>query len=58
LTAGPGTAVLDGTAPLLDQIPVTVTGHDIIPALYVTAVAALAMVGPYSRPETASSELA
>jgi MHS family proline/betaine transporter-like MFS transporter len=58
LTAGLGTAVLDGTAPLVEQILVNVTGFDLIPAVYVTVVAAVAMFALAGRPETASSELA
>jgi MFS transporter, MHS family, proline/betaine transporter len=58
LTAGLGTAVLGGTAPLVEQILVTVTGFDLIPAVYVTVVAAVALFALAGRPETAASELA
>ena len=58
LTAGLGTAVLGGTAPLVEQLLVEVTGIDLIPAAYVTVVAAAALFVLAGRPETASSELA
>ena len=57
LTAGLGTAVLGGTAPLVEQILVKVTGIDLLPAVYVTVVAAVALLALNGRPETASSEL-
>jgi MFS transporter, MHS family, proline/betaine transporter len=58
LTAGLGTAILGGTAPLTHQILVTMTGYDVVPAVYVTVVAALTIIGAADWPETASSELA
>ncbi len=58
LTAGLGTAVLGGTAPLVEQILVTVTGSTSLPAVYVTVVAAVTMFALAGRPETASAELA
>ncbi len=57
LTAGLGTAVLGGTAPLLDQVLVTVTGYDVLPAVYAAVVATLALLVLSGRPESASSEL-
>ena len=58
LTAGLGTAVLGGTAPLVEQILVRVTGFDALPAVYVTVVAAVTMFAMAGRPETALAELA
>jgi MHS family proline/betaine transporter-like MFS transporter len=57
LTAGLGTAILGGTAPLVDQVLVTVTGYDVLPAVYAAVVAVLALLALSGRPETASSEL-
>jgi MHS family proline/betaine transporter-like MFS transporter len=57
LTAGLGTAILGGTAPLVDQVLVTVTGYDVLPAVYAAVVAVLALLALSSRPETACSEL-
>jgi len=58
LTAGLGTAALGGTAPLVEQILVRVTGLDLIPAVYVIVVAAVTMFVLAARPETALVELA
>lgn len=53
-----GTAVLGGTAPLVEQILVRVTGLDLIPAVYVTVDAAVSMLVMAGRPETALADLA
>ena len=57
MTAGLASALLGGTAPLVDQILVTVTGFDLAPAMYVGGVALLALLALRTWPETAFSEL-
>ena len=58
LTAGLSTAILGGTAPLVDQVLLNVTGLEVVPAFYVATVAALALLALSRQPETASAELA
>lgn len=53
LSAGLATALVGGTAPLVDQLLFLATGSDTAPALYVMAVGALALVVVRSWPETA-----
>ena len=53
MMAGLATALVGGTAPLLDRALCKATGLKVAPALYVTAVAGLAFVTLRSWPETA-----
>jgi MHS family proline/betaine transporter-like MFS transporter len=53
LTAGLAAALVGGTAPFLDQALLKVTGLEAAPAVYVTAVAGLALAASWSWPETA-----
>jgi MHS family proline/betaine transporter-like MFS transporter len=53
LTAGLATALLGGTAPVIDQILVTTLNLDIAAGLYVSLVACLALVALWRWPETA-----
>jgi MFS transporter, MHS family, proline/betaine transporter len=57
LTAGLASAVVGGTAPLLDQILFTSTGVEVAPAVYCSAVAALALAAVSSWHETAFAAL-
>jgi MHS family proline/betaine transporter-like MFS transporter len=53
MTAGLATALLGGTAPVVDQILVTTLNLDIAPGLYVALAACLALVALRRWPETA-----
>jgi MHS family proline/betaine transporter-like MFS transporter len=53
ITAGLATALIGGTAPVVDQILVTVSRFDVAPGLYVSLVACLALVALRRWPETA-----
>ena len=53
ITAGLATALVGGTAPVVDQILVTVTRFDVAPGLYVSLVAYLALTALRRWPETA-----
>lgn len=53
MTAGLATALIGGTAPLIDQILVTTMGLDVAPGLYVSLVGCLALVALWRWPETA-----
>jgi MHS family proline/betaine transporter-like MFS transporter len=53
LTAGLATALVGGTAPLVDQVLFMATGLEVAPALYVVAVGCLALAAARSWPETA-----
>jgi MFS transporter, MHS family, proline/betaine transporter len=57
LTAGLATALIGGTAPLVDQILFLATGSEVAPVLYVMAVGCLALLVARSWPETAFSTL-
>jgi MHS family proline/betaine transporter-like MFS transporter len=53
LTAGLATALLGGTAPVIDQILVTTLNLDIAAGVYVSLVACFALVALWRWPETA-----
>jgi MFS transporter, MHS family, proline/betaine transporter len=53
LTAGLATALLGGTAPVIDQILVTTLNLDIAAGVYVSLAACLALVALWRWPETA-----
>lgn len=53
LTAGLATALVGGTAPLVNQVLFLATGSDVVPVLYVMAVGCLALLVARSWPETA-----
>jgi MFS transporter, MHS family, proline/betaine transporter len=53
MTAGLATALLDGTAPVIDQILVTRVNLDVAPGLYVSLVGCLALVALWCWPDTA-----
>lgn len=53
ITAGLATALVGGTAPVVDQILVTVSRSDVTPGLYVSLVACFALVALRRWPETA-----
>jgi MFS transporter, MHS family, proline/betaine transporter len=53
MTAGLATALLGGTAPVIDQILVTTLHLDVAPGLYVSLVGGLALIGLWRWPETA-----
>jgi MHS family proline/betaine transporter-like MFS transporter len=53
MTAGLATAIIGGTAPVVDQLLVTAVGLDVAPGLYVSVVACLALVALWRWPETA-----
>jgi MHS family proline/betaine transporter-like MFS transporter len=53
MTAGLATALIGGTAPVIDQLLVTAVGLDIAPGLYVSVVACLALAALWRWPETA-----
>lgn len=57
LTAGLATALIGGTAPLVDQILFLATGAEAAPALYVMTVGCLALLAARSWPETAFTRL-
>ncbi len=57
LTAGLATALVGGTAPLVDQLLYLGTGSDTAPVLYVMVVGGLALVSSLSWPETAFAPL-
>ena len=57
LTAGLATALVGGTAPLVDQVLFLATGFEQAPALYVVVVCGLALATARSWPETAFREL-
>jgi len=57
LTAGLSTALVGGTAPLVDQVLFLATGFEEAPALYVVVVGCLALAAARSWPETAFQEL-
>ena len=53
LSAGLATALIGGTAPVVDQLLVTAVDVDIAPGLYVSLVACLALLALWRWPETA-----
>jgi MHS family proline/betaine transporter-like MFS transporter len=53
MTAGLATAVLGGTAPVIDQILVTTMNLDVTVGLYVSLAACLALVALWRWPDTA-----
>ena len=53
MTAGLATALIGGTAPVVDQLLVTALGLEIAPGLYVGLVASLALAALWRWPETA-----
>ena len=53
MTAGLTTAVLGGTAPVIDQILVTTLSFDVATGLYVSLTACLALLALWRWPETA-----
>ena len=53
MTAGLATALLGGTAPVIDQILVTTLDLDAAPGLYVSLTGCLALVALWRWPETA-----
>jgi MFS transporter, MHS family, proline/betaine transporter len=53
MTAGLATALVGGTAPVVDQILVTTFNLDVAPGLYVSLAACLALVALWRWPETA-----
>ena len=57
LSAGLATAVLGGTAPLIDQALLTASGRDVAPGLYVALLAVLALALLRRWPETAFEPL-
>jgi MHS family proline/betaine transporter-like MFS transporter len=57
LTAGLATALIGGTGPWIAQILVSVTGAEVVPGLYVAAMAGLALVVLRTWPETAFNDL-
>jgi MHS family proline/betaine transporter-like MFS transporter len=57
MTAGLATALVGGTAPLVDQVLFMATGLEVAPALYVMAVGCLAIAAVSSWPETAFEDL-
>jgi MHS family proline/betaine transporter-like MFS transporter len=57
LTAGLSTALVGGTAPLVDQVLFKATGSASAPALYTTVVAAAALAALRSWPESAFAPL-
>jgi MHS family proline/betaine transporter-like MFS transporter len=58
LTAGLATALVGGTAPLVDQVLFQVTGLEVAPAVYITLVGLLALVTLWTWRETAFGDLA
>ncbi|MET0999626.1 MAG: hypothetical protein ABWX73_12985, partial [Marmoricola sp.] len=57
MTAGLATALVGGSAPLVDQILFLVTGFESAPALYVMAVGLMALHVARPWPETAFTRL-
>ena len=57
LTAGLSTALVGGTAPLVDQVLFLATGFEDAPALYVAIVGCVALATARSWPETAFEDL-
>ena len=53
MTAGLATALVGGTAPVIDQILVTTLNLDVAPGLYVSLAACLAVVALWRWPESA-----
>jgi MHS family proline/betaine transporter-like MFS transporter len=53
MTAGLATALIGGTAPVVDQLLVTAVGLNIAPGLYVSLIACLALLALRRWPETA-----
>jgi hypothetical protein len=53
MTAGLATALVGGTAPVVDQILVTALKLDVAPGVYVSLVACLALLALRRWPETA-----
>jgi MHS family proline/betaine transporter-like MFS transporter len=53
MTAGLASALVGGTAPVIDQILVTALGLDVAPGVYVSLVACLALLALWRWPETA-----
>jgi MHS family proline/betaine transporter-like MFS transporter len=53
MTAGLATALIGGTAPVVDQILVAALSLDVAPGVYVSVVACLALVALWRWPETA-----
>jgi MHS family proline/betaine transporter-like MFS transporter len=57
MSAGLATALVGGTAPLVDQILFRATGLEVAPALYTAVVGLLALIAARSWPETAFRSL-
>jgi MFS family permease len=57
MTAGLATALVGGTAPLIDQILFVGTGLEVAPALYVAVVGCLALAATRAWPESAFEAL-
>jgi MHS family proline/betaine transporter-like MFS transporter len=57
LTAGLATALVGGTAPLVDQVLFLATGFEEAPAVYVVVVGCLALAAARTWPETAFQDL-
>jgi MHS family proline/betaine transporter-like MFS transporter len=57
MTLGLATAIVGGTAPLVDQVLSQVTGQRLAPAAYVALIALIAVLAVRSAPETASLDL-
>jgi MFS transporter, MHS family, proline/betaine transporter len=53
MTAGLATALVGGTAPVIDQILVAAFHRDIAPGVYLSVVACLALLALWRWPETA-----
>ena len=53
MTAGLATALLGGTAPVIDQILVSRSAIDVAPGIYVSVAACVALVALRRWPETA-----
>jgi hypothetical protein len=53
MTAGLATALIGGTAPVIDQILVSGAGIDLAPGIYLSVAAGLAQVALRRWPETA-----
>jgi MHS family proline/betaine transporter-like MFS transporter len=57
MTAGLATALIGGTAPLIDQLLVVGTGHEVVPAVYMAVVGCLAVAATWFCPEMAFDSL-
>jgi MHS family proline/betaine transporter-like MFS transporter len=57
MTAGLATALVGGTAPLIDQLLYVGTGLEVAPAIYAALVGCLALAAIWSWPETAFEPL-